>query len=176
MRYINAERFIFKKQNGLCPIWFNMEFVNDLKHIVVLIAAIIFLLITMFITIRQVRILPLSYTIQILGNQEEKIMLPDLRLHFRRYEVAESYARFYRDMFRQQQYKFKVIGIKKWGCYVMLNANAKNTLVWSGRFGISIRYLQMKKQRKIMIFDRASNYGTICNQIESRQICWSYPT
>jgi len=90
-----------------------MEFVNDLKHIVVLIAAIIFLLITMFITIRQVRILPLSYTIQILGNQEEKIMLPDLRLHFRRYEVAESYARFYRDMFRQQQYKFKVIGIKK---------------------------------------------------------------
>jgi hypothetical protein len=90
-----------------------MEFVNDLKHIVVLIAAIIFLLIVMFITIRQVKRLPQSYTIQILGNQEEKIMLPDLRLHFRRYEVAESYARFYRDMYRQQQYKFRVIGIKK---------------------------------------------------------------
>jgi hypothetical protein len=90
-----------------------MEFVNDLKHIVVLIAAIIFLLIVMFITIRQVKRLPQSYTIQILGNQEEKIMLPDLRLHFSRYEVAESYARFYRDMYRQQQYKFRVIGIKK---------------------------------------------------------------
>ena len=90
-----------------------MLFVNDFKHIVVLIAAITFLLIVMFITIRQVKRLPQSYTIQILGNQEEKIMLPDLRLHFRRYEVAESYARFYRDMYRQQQYKFKVIGIKK---------------------------------------------------------------
>jgi hypothetical protein len=53
-----------------------MLFVNDIKHIVVLIAAITFLLIVTFITIRQVKRL---------GNQEEKIMLPDLRLHFRRY-------------------------------------------------------------------------------------------
>jgi hypothetical protein len=69
-----------------------MKFVNDFKHIVVLIAAITFLLIVMFITIRQVRRLPLSYTIQILDNDGDKIILPDLRLHFRRYEVAESYA------------------------------------------------------------------------------------
>ena len=90
-----------------------MEFVNDFKHIVVLIAAIIFLLITVFITIRQVKKLPLSYTIQILDSHDESIILTDLRLHFRKYEVAESYARFYRDMFRQQQYKFRVIGLKK---------------------------------------------------------------
>jgi hypothetical protein len=90
-----------------------MEFVNALKHIVVLIAAIIFLLITVFITIRQVKKLPLSYTIQILDNHGERIILTDLRLHFRKYEVAESYARFYRDMFIQQQYKFMVIGLKK---------------------------------------------------------------
>jgi hypothetical protein len=90
-----------------------MEFVNDLKHIVVLFAAIIFLLITVFITIRQVKRLPRSYTIQILDNDGERIILTDLRLHFRKYEVAESYARFYRDMYRQEQYKFRVIGIKK---------------------------------------------------------------
>jgi hypothetical protein len=90
-----------------------MKFVNDLKHIVVLIAAITFLLIVVFITIRQVKRLPLSYTIQTLDSHEERIILPDLRLHFRRYEVAESYARFYRDMYKQQQYKFKVIGLKK---------------------------------------------------------------
>jgi hypothetical protein len=90
-----------------------MEFVNDLKHIVVLIAAIIFLLITVFITIRQVKKLPLSYTIQVLDSRGERIILTDLRLHFRKYEVAESYARFYRDMFIQQQYKFMVIGLKK---------------------------------------------------------------
>ena len=89
-----------------------MEFVNDLKHIVVLVAAIIFLLITVFITIRQVKRLPLSYNIQILDTHGEKIILPDLRLHFRKYEVAESYAHLYRDMYRQQ-YKFRVIGLKK---------------------------------------------------------------
>jgi hypothetical protein len=74
-----------------------MEFVSDFKHIVVLIAAIIFLLITVFITIRQVKKLPLSYTIQILDSHGERIILTDLRLHFRKLEVAESYARFYRD-------------------------------------------------------------------------------
>jgi hypothetical protein len=67
----------------------------------------------MFITLRQVKRLLLSYTIQILGNHGERIMLPDLRIDFRKYEVAESYARFYQDMYRQQQYKFKVIGLKK---------------------------------------------------------------
>ncbi|MFY9794696.1 MAG: hypothetical protein WAK17_22840 [Candidatus Nitrosopolaris sp.] len=90
-----------------------MEFVNDFKHIVVLIAAIIFLLITVFVSTRQVKKLPLSYTIQILDSHDKSIILTDLRLHFRKYEVAESYARFYRDMFRQQQYEFRVIGLKK---------------------------------------------------------------
>ena len=90
-----------------------MKFFDSFKHVIVLIAAITFLLITVFITIRQVKRLPLSYTIQTLDSHEERIILPDLRLHFRRYEVAESYARFYRDMYKQQQYKFKVIGLKK---------------------------------------------------------------
>jgi hypothetical protein len=90
-----------------------MNFVKGVEHIVVLIAAITFLLIVMFITIRQVRRLPLSYTIQILDNDGDKIILPDLRLHFRKYEVAESYAHFYRDMYGQQQYKFRVTGLRK---------------------------------------------------------------
>jgi hypothetical protein len=63
----------------------------------------------MFITIRQAKRLPISFTIQILDNQGEGVMLPDLRLHFRKYEVAESYAQFYR---AGQQYKFRVIGLR----------------------------------------------------------------
>jgi hypothetical protein len=90
-----------------------MKFVKNFKHIVVLIAAITFLLIVMFITIRQVKRLPLSYAIQVLDNDGERIMLTDLRLDFRRYEVAESYASFYRDMYSQQRYKFRVIGLRK---------------------------------------------------------------
>jgi hypothetical protein len=50
-----------------------MKFVKDFKYIVALIAAITFLLITMFITIRQVKRLPLSYIIQILDNQGKRI-------------------------------------------------------------------------------------------------------
>ncbi|MGB6530408.1 MAG: hypothetical protein WBF33_20070 [Candidatus Nitrosopolaris sp.] len=79
-----------------------MKVVKGFEHIVVLIAAITFLLIIMFITIRQVKRLPISFIIQILDNHGETIMLPDLRFHFRKYEVAESYAQFYRDMYGQQ--------------------------------------------------------------------------
>ena len=43
-----------------------MKFFDSFKHVIVLIAAITFLLITVFITMRQVRRLPISYTIQIL--------------------------------------------------------------------------------------------------------------
>jgi hypothetical protein len=89
-----------------------MKVVKGFEHIVVLIAAITFLLIIMLITIRQAKRLPISFTIQILDNHGEKIILPDLRLNFRKYEVAESYAQFYRDMYGQQ-YKFRVIGIRK---------------------------------------------------------------
>ncbi|MFZ0894710.1 MAG: hypothetical protein WAZ77_09425 [Candidatus Nitrosopolaris sp.] len=67
----------------------------------------------MFITIRQVKRLPLSYTIQVLDNDGERVILTDLRLDFRRYEVAESYARFYRDMYSQQRYNFRVIGLRE---------------------------------------------------------------
>lgn len=89
-----------------------MKFVKGFEHIIILTAAIAFLLIIMLITIRQVKKLPLSYAILVLDSHGEKIILPDLRLNFRKYEVAESYAQFYRDMYGQQ-YKFRVIGIRK---------------------------------------------------------------
>jgi hypothetical protein len=90
-----------------------MKFFDSFKHVIVLIAAITFLLITVFITIRQVKRLPLSYTIQVLDNDGERVILTDLRLDFRRYEVAESYARFYRDMYSQERYNFRVIGLRE---------------------------------------------------------------
>ena len=90
-----------------------MKFFDSFKHVIVLIAAITFLLITVFITIRQVKRLPLSYTIQVLDNDGERVILTDVRLDFRRYEVAESYARFYRDMYSQQRYNFRVIGLRE---------------------------------------------------------------
>src|SRR5215469_6623310 len=61
---------------------FNMRFVKGFEYIVLLIAAIIFLFTIMFITIRQIKKLPLSYAILIVDNQGDKIILPDLRLNF----------------------------------------------------------------------------------------------
>jgi hypothetical protein len=90
-----------------------MKFFDSFKHVIVLIAAITFLLITVFITIRQVKRLPISYTIQVLDNDGERVIVTDVRLDFRRYEVAESYARFYRDMYSQQRYNFRVIGLRE---------------------------------------------------------------
>jgi hypothetical protein len=89
-----------------------MRFVKGFEYIVVLITAIIFLFIIIFITIRQIKKLPLSYVILIVDNQGDKIILPDLRLNFRKYEVAESYAQFYQDTYGQE-YKFRVIGLRK---------------------------------------------------------------
>jgi hypothetical protein len=71
-----------------------MRFVKGFGYIVVLIAAINFLFIIIFTTIRKVKKLPLSYAILILDDHGEKIILRDLRLNFRKYEVAESYAQF----------------------------------------------------------------------------------
>jgi len=90
-----------------------MKFVKDFEQIVAFIAVIAFLFITIFSIFMQVRRLPLSYTIQILDSDGKKIILQDLRVHFRRYEVAESYARVYRELFMQCPYKFAVIGIRK---------------------------------------------------------------
>ena len=42
---------------------------------------------------------------------EQKIMPDGLRLSFKTYEAAESYAQFYRDSYNGQ-YKFRVIGVK----------------------------------------------------------------
>ena len=90
-----------------------MKFVKGFEHIVVLTAVITFRTHNHIYHNGTGKKTPCAYTIQTVDNHGEKIILPDLRVHFRRYEVAESYARFYRDMYRQQQYKFRVIGLKK---------------------------------------------------------------
>ena len=90
-----------------------MKFLKGFEQIVAFIAVLAFLFITIFSIFMQVRRLPLSYTIQILDSDGKKIILPDLRLNFRRCEVAESYARVYRELFIHCPYKFTVVGIRK---------------------------------------------------------------
>lgn len=71
--------------------------------------AVIFLLITVGIAIRQLKRLPKSYFKVVFDIDGRKTTVDNLRQIFSTYEAAESYARFYRKMYNPQ-YTFRVIG------------------------------------------------------------------
>ena len=60
-------------------------------------------------TLRNVKKLPKSYVIEILDLYDKKTCIDNLRQVFATYDAAESYARFYRELYGKQ-YKFRVVG------------------------------------------------------------------
>ena len=84
---------------------------KNFEYIIAFCCAILFLLITIFITLRQARKLPRLYIVEVIDIYGQKITPDGLRLAFKTYEVAESYAQFYRDSYNGQ-YEFHVIGVK----------------------------------------------------------------
>ncbi|MCI0559770.1 MAG: hypothetical protein MN733_14870 [Nitrososphaera sp.] len=96
--------------------WLNQNFVANLlafakgfEFAIIVMAAIVFVLISVYITIRQVRKLPRSYVLEVVDLDGRKITVDGLRQRFSTYDAAESYARFYRKMY-DDQYKFRVVG------------------------------------------------------------------
>ena len=53
-----------------------------------------------------------TYVIEIVDIYGKKATVGDLKVVFRTYDAAESYARFYREIYNEQ-YKFKVVGLKE---------------------------------------------------------------
>ena len=86
-----------------------LAFVRGFEVAIFLMAAVIFLLVAVGITIRQVRRLPKSYSIEILDLDGRRSSIDGIRQTFSTYDVAESYTRYYRQTYNQQ-YTFKVIG------------------------------------------------------------------
>ena len=76
-----------------------------------MIAIITFLLLAVFLLIRQAKKLPEYYFIQIVDIFGRSIILEDLRVNFSTYDAAESYSQFYSVLFREQ-YRFQVTGSK----------------------------------------------------------------
>jgi len=70
-----------------------------------------FLLITVYITLRQARKLSKSYIVEVVDVNGQKVTPDGLRLVFRTYDVAESFAQFYGGSYNGQ-YRFCVIGVK----------------------------------------------------------------
>ena len=105
---VTASIFKWLDQNMLVYI---LTTAKNFEYIIVFCCAILFLLITVFITLRQARKLPKSYIVEVVDIYGQKVTPDGLRLVFKTYDVAESYAQFYRDSYNGQ-YRFRVIGVK----------------------------------------------------------------
>lgn len=105
---VSASIFKWLDQNMLVYI---LTTAKSFEHIIVFCCAIPFLLITVFITLRQARKLPKSYIVEVVDIYGQKVTPDGLRLVFKTYDAAESYAQFYRDSYNGQ-YRFRVIGVK----------------------------------------------------------------
>ncbi|HEU4824203.1 MAG TPA: hypothetical protein VFS97_12325 [Nitrososphaeraceae archaeon] len=105
---VSASIFKWLDQNMLVYI---LTTAKNFEYVIVFCCAMLFLLITIFVTLRQARKLPTSYIVEVVDVYGQKATPDGLRLVFKTYEAAESYARFYRDIYRDQ-YRFRVVGVK----------------------------------------------------------------
>lgn len=119
MMFFNFIVIIFVRTFGIIHRWLDqyliiylVNFAKSFEFVIVVIAAIIFLLISLFLTIRYLKQLPKYYVIEIADIYGKKATVEDLKVVFRTYDAAESYARFYREIYNEQ-YKFSVVGLKK---------------------------------------------------------------
>ena len=89
-----------------------VNFIKGFEMTMIVIAVISFLLFNLFLTIKYLRKLPKYYAIEVVDTYGNKTAVEGLRVLFATYEAAESYARFYQDIYKDQ-YKFRVSGIKE---------------------------------------------------------------
>jgi hypothetical protein len=96
--------------NNMITSIFN--FIKTFEYAIIICCTIAFLLVTVFLMLRQARKLPKSYIVEVADIYGQKTTPEGLRLVFATYDAAESYARFYRDIYGEQ-YKFRVVGLKE---------------------------------------------------------------
>jgi hypothetical protein len=88
-----------------------VNFGKGFEQVFIMIAIITFLLLTVFLLIRQSKKLPKYYVIQIVDIFGRSIILDDLRVNFSTYDAAASYSQFYNALFGEQ-YRFRVTRYK----------------------------------------------------------------
>jgi hypothetical protein len=87
-----------------------LNFVKGFEFATIVVVAIFFLLISVYIMMRQYKRLPKSYQIVVYDVFGRETVIDGLRQTFATHDAAESYARFYSEIYERQQYKFKVTG------------------------------------------------------------------
>jgi hypothetical protein len=110
---------IFVKVFGITYKWLHDNLVTYLMNLakgfelgIIVIAVLSFLLFNLFLTMRHLKKLPKYYVIEIVDQYGNKTAVEGLRIIFTTYDAAESYARFYQDIYKDQ-YKFRVTGLKE---------------------------------------------------------------
>jgi len=91
------------------------QFINVGKvfeHSIVLIAVTAFLLITVFLLIRQARKLPKYYVIETIDQYGRNVVSEGLRVIFRTRDVAKSYSQFYQSLYGER-FQFRVTGLRR---------------------------------------------------------------
>jgi hypothetical protein len=87
-----------------------LNFVKGFEFAAIFVVAVFFLLVSVYIMMKQYKRLPKSYQIVVYDVFDRQTVIDGLRQTFATFDVAESYARLYSEMYREQHYKFKVSG------------------------------------------------------------------
>lgn len=85
-----------------------INFSKGFEYALIIMSTIFFLLISVSILLRNAKKLPKSYLIEVVDSHDKKIAIDGIRYTFSTRDVAESYVRHYREIFKH--YKFKVVG------------------------------------------------------------------
>jgi len=108
--FFKGIEFLYKwlSENLLAHI---LAFSKEFGAVVVFISAVIFLLIAVYLIMKQARRLPTSYAIETFDVKGYPTVIPELRVRFRTYQAAASYAQLYTSEYGGR-YRFKVLGVK----------------------------------------------------------------
>lgn len=107
---------VFTQSFGLTYSWLNanlispfLAFTRGFEFAVILMAAVLFFMISVFLVLRQAKKLPKSYSVEIIDLYGDQVSIDGVRQDFATHDAAESYARMYRSNFGHQ-YRFRVTG------------------------------------------------------------------
>lgn len=93
-------------QNLISPL---ESVARDFQFAAICAITVAFIIISMFLMLRQAKRLPRSYMVEIADVYGEKVSIDGVRQDFQTYEAAESYARMYRQ--NMPLYRFRVVGV-----------------------------------------------------------------
>ena len=109
--FVKVLTITYKWLHDYLVVYF-VNFAKGFEMAIIVIAVISFSLFHLFLTIKYLRKLPKHYAIEIIDTYGNKAAIEGLRILFATYDAAESYARFYQDIYKNQ-YKFRVTGLKE---------------------------------------------------------------